>query len=132
MTMGHPEHLLLDSSIRDWVVFPMLLMLLLVGMGRHYVQTVIKSVPTFTKSDIAEQQYKNVCMQCSYLRMNGNFLTEAAFSARRANMIGKKTGQHVLLSVATLVLLDDRKDPFIAKSLYNLSLIFSKRILQAY
>ena len=64
--------------------------------------------------------------------MNGNFLTEAAFSARRANMIGKKTGQHVLLSVATLVLLDDRKDPFIAKSLYNLSLIFSKRILQAY
>ena len=119
MTMGHPEHLLLDSSIRDWVVFPMLLMLLLVGMGRHYVQTVIKSVPTFTKSDIAEQQYKNVCMQCSYLRMNGNFLSEAAFSARRANMIGKKTGHYVHLTVATLVLLKIGRIPSSLKHLYD-------------
>ena len=53
--MSHPEHLLLDSAIRDWVVIPMLIMLLLVGMGRHYVQTVLKSVPTFTEKDIAEQ-----------------------------------------------------------------------------
>jgi ER membrane protein complex subunit 3 len=91
--MSHPEHLLLDSAIRDWVVFPMLLMLLLVGMGRHYVQTAIKSVPTFTEKDIAEQQYKNVCMQSSCLRMNGNFLSEAAFNTRKANMIRRKTGK---------------------------------------
>jgi ER membrane protein complex subunit 3 len=100
--MNHPEHLLLDSAIRDWVVFPMLLMLLLVGMGRHYVQTAIKSVPTFTEKDVAEQQYKNVCMQSSCLRVNGNFVCESAFNARKANMIRKKTGNDDLLKNRTI------------------------------
>ena len=41
------SHLLLDPAIRNWVVLPMLLLLLLVGIGRHYVQVLIK---TETKS----------------------------------------------------------------------------------
>ena len=90
--MSHPEHLLLDSSIRDWVVIPMLIMLLLVGMGRHYVQTAIKSVPTFSEKDVAEQQFKNTCTQSSCLRFHGKYISEAAFNMRKANMIRKKTG----------------------------------------
>ena len=90
--MSHPQHLLLDSSIRDWVVIPMLIMLLLVGMGRHYVQTVIKSVPTFTEKDLAEQSYKNTCTKSSCLRIHGNYICEAAFNMRKAHMIRKKTG----------------------------------------
>jgi hypothetical protein len=92
VAMSHPEHLLLDSAIRDWVVFPMLIMLLLVGMGRHYVQTVIKSVPTFTEKDVAEQRYKNTCTQSSALRQNGNALNDQAFDMRKSFMIRKKTG----------------------------------------
>ena len=70
----------------------MLIMLLLVGMGRHYVQTVIKSVPTFTEKDLAEQSYKNTCTKSSCLRIHGNYICEAAFNMRKAHMIRKKTG----------------------------------------
>ena len=31
------EHLLLDSSIRDWVVIPVVIMEFLVGLGRQYI-----------------------------------------------------------------------------------------------
>lgn len=87
------SHLLLDSSIRDWVVLPMLVMLLLVGMGRQYVQTVIKSVPVFTEKDLAEQRYKNTCQRSACLRQNGNFICDSAFNVRKANLIKKKTGE---------------------------------------
>ena len=35
--------LVLDTAIRDWVVLPMVLLVLLVGMGRHYVQALFNS-----------------------------------------------------------------------------------------
>lgn len=44
----HEKHLLLDPAIRDWVVLPMFIMLLLVAMGRVYVSNLIKSVPVVT------------------------------------------------------------------------------------
>ena len=66
------------------------------------MQTAIKSVPTFTEKDVAEQQYKNVCMQSSCLRVNGNFVCESAFNARKANMVRKKTGNDDLLKNRTI------------------------------
>jgi len=44
----HEKHLLLDPAIRDWVVLPMFIMLILVAMGRVYVSNLIKSVPVVT------------------------------------------------------------------------------------
>lgn len=44
----HEKHLLLDPAIRDWVVLPMFIMLVLVAMGRVYVSNLIKSVPVIT------------------------------------------------------------------------------------
>jgi hypothetical protein len=32
------DYLLLDPEIRDWVVIPMVMMVVMVGMGRHYAQ----------------------------------------------------------------------------------------------
>lgn len=37
------QHLVLDPSIRNWVVLPMILIMVFVGLGRHYVQQLIKS-----------------------------------------------------------------------------------------
>ena len=48
MNIHHEKHLLLDPAIRDWVVIPMLIILVLVGMGRIYVSNLIKTVPVVT------------------------------------------------------------------------------------
>ncbi len=45
MNEAAKEHLLLDSSIRDWVVIPVVLMVFLVGLGRQYIMG--KSVSSY-------------------------------------------------------------------------------------
>lgn len=90
--MKQDEYLLLDSEIRDWVVIPIILMLVLVGIGRHYVQQLIKSDPVVKKSDLAEIRYKQNVMHAARLRTNGNFINEQAFNMRKSHMIRKKTG----------------------------------------
>lgn len=50
------EYLLLDSSIRDWVVLPVVLILVIVGVGRHYVQELIKSTPRVKAADLDEMR----------------------------------------------------------------------------
>ena len=37
------QQLVLDPAIRDWVVLPMVAIMILVGVGRVYVQQYIKS-----------------------------------------------------------------------------------------
>jgi len=86
------EHLLLDPAIRDWVVIPMVVLLVIVGMGRHYVQALIKTEPVITASSLDELRHKQVLMQAGRLRAHGMYLNENAFNRRRANLIRKKTG----------------------------------------
>jgi len=86
------EHLLLDPAIRDWVVIPMVIMLVLVGLGRNYVNQLIKSTPVITEDSLGELRHKQVLAQSQRLRMNGRFLNDAAFNMRKSYMIRKKTG----------------------------------------
>lgn len=86
------DHLLLDPAIRDWVVIPMVIMLVIVGMGRHYVSSLIKSEPVIKESDLDELRYKQTIMQAARLRGNGKYLNDNAFNRRKAYMIRKKTG----------------------------------------
>jgi ER membrane protein complex subunit 3 len=86
------EHLLLDPAIRDWVVIPMVILLVLVSMGRNYVSQLIKTVPTITENDLDELRFKQVLSQSMRLRMNGRFLHDPAFNMRKSYMIKKKTG----------------------------------------
>ena len=86
------DYLLLDSAFRDWVVLPMLIMLLLVGMGRQYVTTVLKSTKKTTLADLGEMRYKATLGRSQMLRMNGRFICERAFNMRKASMIRKKVG----------------------------------------
>ena len=91
--MTASEHLLLDPAIRDWVVIPMFIMLILVGIARQYLMTYTKSDPKFSKADLAEQALKNVLMRSSCIRMNGKYIPEKAFNMRKRFMIQKKTGK---------------------------------------
>jgi ER membrane protein complex subunit 3 len=84
--------LILDPSIRDWVVLPMVIVVILVGMGRHYVQILMKSNPTITESHIAEIRCKQILQQASRLRVNGSYINPVAYQKRKAYFIRKKTG----------------------------------------
>ena len=42
------EYLVLDPEIRNWVVLPMVLMIMMVGVGRHYVQQLIKGIAHYS------------------------------------------------------------------------------------
>lgn len=75
--------LLLDGAIRDWVVLPMVLMLVLVGMGRHYVQQLIKSDPQFNEASTKELGQKQTLMQAARLRAFAHVLNEDAVTMRR-------------------------------------------------
>ena len=51
-------------------------MLVLVGMGRAYVQMLIRSEPVIEEKDLAEIRYKQTVMACSRLRMHGHFIID--------------------------------------------------------
>lgn len=88
--MRQPQTLLLDSSIRDWVVFPMVIMLILVGMGRAYVQILIKSDPVIEEKDLPEIRFKQTVMASSRLRIHGQYINEKAFRRRRQYFMAPK------------------------------------------
>lgn len=90
--MSTQEHLLLDPSIRDWVVIPMVILLVLVALGRNYVSQLIKSTPTITADDLDDLRFKQVLQQAQRLRMNGRFISDTAFNMRKSYLIRKKTG----------------------------------------
>ena len=71
------SHLLLDPAIRNWVVLPMLLLLLLVGIGRHYVQVLIKTETKVSASDFEKEfRYKQTAARAGRLRMFGSYIND--------------------------------------------------------
>ena len=90
--MGDDSLLLLDSAVRDWVVIPMVILLILVGMGRAYVQMLIRSDPVIEEKDLAEIRYKQTVMACSRLRNHGHYINERAFRMRKQYYTKAKTG----------------------------------------
>lgn len=86
------ELLSLDPSIRDWVVLPMVLVVVLVGMARHYIQNLIKSTPQTTESHLHEIRNKQILSQAARLRMNGSAIQTSSFQRRKAFLVKKKTG----------------------------------------
>jgi len=66
-SIHHEEHLLLDPAIRDWVVFPMIAMVILVGIGRFYAQELLSVSVLF---DIDIQKIKATNHYCIYYQGN--------------------------------------------------------------
>ena len=48
------EDLVLDPQIRDWVVIPIVVMMLFITLLRHYVMSVVKSTPEATLQQVAD------------------------------------------------------------------------------
>ena len=84
------DFLLLDPQIRDWVVLPMVMMLVLVGMGRHYVSELIKTDPIITSDTLDEMRHKQTLMRSARVRANGGFIPEESFNRRKSFFIRRK------------------------------------------
>ena len=86
------ENLLLDPQIRDSVVIPLVVMVILVGIGRTYVQQLMKSEATITADKVEEMKNKGLLGRSQRLRRNGCFISEESFRRRKAYLVRKKTG----------------------------------------
>lgn len=101
------DQLLLDPAIRDWVIIPMFVLLLLVGMGRHYVQILSKSdpkpgpipkkkddspLPPGVVTDLGEVRYKQTVMRSAKLRTHNAYISTSAYELRKNHFLNKENG----------------------------------------
>ena len=93
MTRDIEELLHLDPEIRDWVVIPMFLMLILVGMARNYVQILIKSDTKISESELnGDHRYKQNLFYSQRLRMNGCYLNVNSYNKKKLSLLHKENG----------------------------------------
>ena len=82
------QNLLLDSSIRDWVVLPLLLIMIIAGLLRQSMTLALKS-PNVKPISHLEHRTRNAISRCSKLRMGGMaYLTERKWNARKVYWLG--------------------------------------------
>ncbi|MCJ8734719.1 hypothetical protein PDJAM_G00238460 [Pangasius djambal] len=86
--MAGPE-LLLDSSIRVWVVLPIVFITFLVGVLRHYVTKLIQSDKKVELEQVSDSQ---VLMRSRILRENGKYLPKQSFAMRKHYLNNAETG----------------------------------------
>lgn len=86
------QTLLLDSDIRDWVVLPLLVIMVAAGLLRHWVSTLLKPSPKPMPSNI-ESRSKNLLMCAARLRTgSANYLAQSKWEARRRHYSDKEDG----------------------------------------
>mmetsp|Transcript_24618 Transcript_24618/g.75920 ORF Transcript_24618/g.75920 Transcript_24618/m.75920 type:complete len:281 (+) Transcript_24618:252-1094(+) len=82
--------LLLDPSIRDWVVLPMVAIMVLMNLMRHYAQISLQSKSPMDPKEVSQKQLLG---RVSRLRTRGSRLLPAdSFAARRAYFVAKEKG----------------------------------------
>jgi hypothetical protein len=83
------EELLLDARIRDWVLLPIVLVMFLVGLLRHYATVVMK---TEIKSEETAVRQGQILTRCALLRENANYISPRAFREKREIFNNKEKG----------------------------------------
>lgn len=89
---GAPQNLVLDSDIRDWVVLPLLVIMIAAGLLRHFSGILLKGNPK--KLPRIEQRCKMVLHKAAMLRSGAsNYISKPKWEARRLFMSsGKEEG----------------------------------------
>eukprot|EP00245_Coleochaete_scutata_P015079 TRINITY_DN6594_c0_g2_i2.p1 TRINITY_DN6594_c0_g2~~TRINITY_DN6594_c0_g2_i2.p1 ORF type:complete len:282 (-),score=57.93 TRINITY_DN6594_c0_g2_i2:317-1096(-) len=83
------EDLMLDTAIRDWVLVPLTLVMILVGLLRNNVSRMMKSEPTVDQKALKEGQ---VVLRARTLRAGANYIPERAFRMRRLHFNNTENG----------------------------------------
>ncbi|CAO1623706.1 unnamed protein product [Sympodiomycopsis kandeliae] len=83
--MAGEQNILLDSAIRDWVLLPITVVILLVGLMRHNIIMLISSTPKRPmESDLKQQR---IMARSGALRTNHAQIPPASFVAKRQKLL---------------------------------------------
>ncbi|CAN7071183.1 unnamed protein product [Brassica oleracea var. botrytis] len=74
------EDLVLDTAIRDWVLIPLSVVMVLIGVLRYFVSKLMRSSPTPDAKMVKEGQ---VVIRARNLKAGANFIPPKSFRARR-------------------------------------------------
>mmetsp|Transcript_28504 Transcript_28504/g.72118 ORF Transcript_28504/g.72118 Transcript_28504/m.72118 type:complete len:266 (-) Transcript_28504:37-834(-) len=81
--------ILLDEKIRDYVLLPIFVVVVLTSALRSNLLTIFKSDP---KVDLKEAKNNNMLQRCRQLRASAAYLSGKAFTSRKAYFIKKDVG----------------------------------------
>ncbi|KAK9463019.1 integral membrane protein DUF106-domain-containing protein [Lipomyces oligophaga] len=80
--MAAAPDLVLDPSLTYWVLFPILFVMILVGVLRHYITLLLQSAPK--KAELATIREQQALQRGKSLRSNGYFIPGESFACRKA------------------------------------------------
>mmetsp|Transcript_308 Transcript_308/g.888 ORF Transcript_308/g.888 Transcript_308/m.888 type:complete len:256 (+) Transcript_308:358-1125(+) len=86
------HELVLDQAVRDWVLIPLTLSVVLMMVLRQYISKLMAGGPDTGKVDMKELREKQQVARSQVLRTNHGYITEAAFRERRHYFTAKETG----------------------------------------
>ncbi|KAF8981583.1 ER membrane complex subunit 3 [Entomortierella lignicola] len=76
------QAMLLDPAIRDWVLLPIMLVMVLVGVVRHQVTVLLNGAPR--KADLKSARETKALQRGGILRAFGSHIPQHAFESRKA------------------------------------------------
>jgi len=81
--MGAQDGLLLDPALRDWVLIPIFMVMLLVGILRHYVTLLMQSPPK-KKDGLRAIREQRILLRSNVFRQNGHHLPPTLFNSHKS------------------------------------------------
>ncbi|GAB5592454.1 hypothetical protein Unana1_07354 [Umbelopsis nana] len=81
-TLGEAKQMILDPAIRDWVLLPIMVVMLLVGILRHHITVLITGTPK--KPQLKAVRESKALLRGSQLRAFRNAIPPHAFASRKA------------------------------------------------
>jgi ER membrane protein complex subunit 3 len=73
----------LDSRIRDWVLFPILITMFLFGVIRNYVTIIFSPTSNGVKKNVDKFRHSQTLKRCNDLKLNHRFIPKDSFKMRR-------------------------------------------------
>ncbi|KFK28806.1 hypothetical protein AALP_AA7G051000 [Arabis alpina] len=83
------EDLVLDTAIRNWVLIPLSLVMVLIGVLRYFVSKLMRSSPTPDAKIVKEGQ---IVIRARNLKAGANFIPPKSFRARRFYFSNEENG----------------------------------------
>ncbi|RUS15743.1 integral membrane protein DUF106-domain-containing protein [Endogone sp. FLAS-F59071] len=80
-SVAEVQQMILDPAIRDWVLIPIMIVMLLLGVLRHYITVLISSPPK--KPSLKSVRESKILLRGMQLRTYGNTLPAHAFQSRK-------------------------------------------------
>ncbi|KAL6845899.1 hypothetical protein ACP4OV_023347 [Aristida adscensionis] len=86
------EELVLDTAIRDWVLIPLSVVMVLIGVLRYFVSKLMRSPVPSSTPDPKNVKEGQLVIRARNLRSNSQFIPAKAFKARKVYYTNEENG----------------------------------------